>query len=147
MWTYQGEKVTTIESLPNSEDLFGFIYRITNMKTGQIYIGKKQFYSKRKKSLAKKDLSTDKRKKTYTHVVKESDWLTYWSSSDRLKTDMKELGESYFKREILQLSCSLKYLTWLEIEYQIKNNVLYTDSYNDNIMSRYFRKDMDPKCP
>lgn len=146
MWTYRSKPILTIEDLPNPESLVGFIYRLTNLQTGQIYIGKKNFYTKRKKMLAKKDLSTDKRKKNYTHVVKESDWLMYWSSSERLKQDVKTLGEHLFTREILELSCSIKYLTWAEIEHQIKNDVLRTDSYNDNVMSRYFRKDMESKC-
>lgn len=146
MWTYQSTPIQTIEDLPNPENLYGFIYVITNMKTGQLYIGKKQFYSKRKKNLAKRDLSTDKRKKTYTHVIKESDWLNYWSSSDRLKEDMKLLGAQWFKREIIELSCSEKYLTFAEIAHQIKNEVLKFDGYNDNIMGRYYRKDMESKC-
>ena len=146
MWHYNSNPINTIEDLPNSDILYGFIYKITNLNTGQIYIGKKQFYSKRKKALPKKELSTDKRKKTYKHVIKETNWLDYWSSSEKLIADVALLGISFFKREILELSCSEKYLTWSEMEHQIKNDVLRVNSYNDNVMGRYYRKDMESKC-
>lgn len=146
MWLYNSKVIQTIEDLPNSESLYGFVYKITNLLTGQIYIGKKQFYSKRKKPLAKRDQSTDQRRKKYTHVIKETDWLQYWSSSDRLKEDLSRYGKDKFRREILELSCSEKYLTWCEIEHQIKNDVLRNSSYNDNILGKYYRKDMESKC-
>lgn len=146
MWLYKSKPINTIEDLPDSEVLYGFVYKITNLLTGQIYIGKKQFNSKRKKPLAKKNQSTDQRKKKYTHVIKETDWLNYWSSSDRLKEDITKYGKENFKREILELSCSVKYLTWAEIEYQIKHDVLRTSSYNDNVLGKYYRKDMESKC-
>ena len=47
-----------------------------------------------------------------------------------------------FKREILKLCFSKKQLTYYEIAYQCKYDVLETNSYNDNIMSRIFRKDL-----
>lgn len=142
MWLYNGLVINTIEDLPNHESLYGFIYCISNIKTGESYVGKKQFYSRKKKNLAKRDLSADKRKRTYIHIVKESDWKTYRSSSDRLKEDMAKLGEQSFLMEIVKLCHGEKSLTFCEIEEQIKANVLRVPSYNDNIMGRYYRKDM-----
>ena len=44
---------------------------------------------------------------------------------------------------IKDVSCfSKKQLTYYEIAYQCKYDVLETNSYNDNIMSRIFRKDL-----
>ena len=56
--------------------------------------------------------------------------------------EIKEIGEDKFKREILKLCFSKKQLTYYEIAYQCKYDVLETNSYNDNIMSRIFRKDL-----
>lgn len=150
MWYYNNQPVTSIEQLPDYSNLMGFAYKITNLLTGAVYIGKKNFYSTRKKTLAKKDLvrnkdgSVAKNRKNYTRITKESDWMQYWSSSDELKADIKEFGLSYFRREILELSCSTKYLGYLELKYQFEYDVLNKNSYNGNIAGSYYRKDMEP---
>jgi len=53
---------------------YGFIYKLTNIKTGEWYIGSKQLWSHRKET---KKSSPKFGKK----VKKESDWRTYQSSS------------------------------------------------------------------
>ena len=75
-------------------------------------------------------------------VSKESNWRGYWGSCKPLLAEVKEVGEDKFKREILKLCFSKKQLTYYEIAYQCKYDVLETNSYNDNIMSRIFRKDL-----
>lgn len=135
-----------MDELPNPGALLGFVYKITNLKTGQIYIGKKNFLFKRKKTLLKKEISSDKRKKTYRTVVTESDWKTYYGSNTLLQKDVVELGEQFFYREILELSCSAKYLNYLELKYHILNDVLNTNSYNGNIAGKYYARDMESKC-
>lgn len=142
MWIYKDQKIQEKEELPNSEFLFGFVYCIRNLITGKIYIGKKQLQSRIKKKLTLKELSKDKRKKTYKYVTKESNWKDYNGSCDALLNDINVLGINNFKKEILELAYSKKYLGFAEIEHQIKNNVLKIDSYNDNILGTYFRKDM-----
>ncbi|MGY3856863.1 hypothetical protein [Aeromonas intestinalis] len=53
---------------------YGFIYKLTNIKTGEWYIGSKQLWSHRKE--------TNKSSPKYGERVKrESDWKTYQSSS------------------------------------------------------------------
>lgn len=142
MWYYLNEPVRSIEQLPDGEELFGFVYRITNLITGKIYIGRKQILSRTKKPLAKRDQSTDKRKKKYTYVIKETNWREYYGSSESLLKDIRELGAECFRRDMIELAYTKKYLTWAEIEHQIKNDVLRVDSYNDNVMGRYYRKDI-----
>jgi hypothetical protein len=143
MWLYNGNPVTSLDQLPDFEDLEGFCYKITNLKTGAIYIGKKNFQSKRKKSLPKKEISTDKRKKTYKIVVKESDWQSYYGSSKQLQEDIARIGKPFFKREILELAKTKKYLSYLELKHQFINNVLGTNSYNGNILGRFYPKDLE----
>jgi hypothetical protein len=150
MWYYKGQLISSIEQLPDFNNLMGFVYLITNLDSGAIYIGKKNFYTTRKTKLAKKDLirksdgTVNKGRKNYKHVTKESDWLKYWSSCDELQADVNLLGPKSFRREILQLSCSTKYLSYLELKYQLEFDVLNKLSYNRNIAGSYYRKDMEP---
>ena len=150
MWYYKNQKISSIEQLPNYQNLMGFVYLITNLETGAIYIGKKNFYSTRKAKLAKRDLvkksdgTVNKGRKNYKHVTKESDWMKYWSSSAELQADVELLGTGSFRREILHLSCSTKYLSYLELKEQIRFDVLNCTSYNGNIAGSYYRKDMEP---
>lgn len=146
MWYYENRPILTVEDLGDPELLFGFVYKITNIITGKIYIGKKQVISKTKKKLTKAELSTDKRKKTYKHVIKETNWKSYYGSSESLLADIKKFGPESFRRDIIDIACTKKYLTWSEIEQQMKHDVLRRDSYNDNVMGRYYRKDMESKC-
>jgi hypothetical protein len=143
-WLLYGTKtISKVEDLPNYENLIGFVYKITNIKTGKFYIGKKQLKFSRKTKISKKEkLETGTRKRT-NRVHKESDWLNYWGSCKPLTEDIKSEGTMYFKREILELCCTLKYLNYCEFAYQIKNDVLTENSYNGNILGRYFTKDME----
>jgi len=77
MWLYQGEPVTEIE-----DKFVAYVYLITNLTNGRKYIGKKLTKFSRTKVVK------GKKKK----VKVESDWQTYWSSSEELKKDVTELG-------------------------------------------------------
>lgn len=88
-WTYQGK---ILEEAP--EDMYGFVYMITTPE-GLKYIGKKQFYSIRRKKVPGKT----RRKVTR----KESDWKTYASSSDIVKKMLKVGNKQDFEFEILIL--------------------------------------------
>lgn len=133
-WIYENKEVNEIP-----DGFFGFVYLITNIKTGRMYIGKKQFNSYRSKKVKDK-----KRRKRY---VLESDWQEYWGSCEELKEDIKTLGEENFKRQVLKLCETKRDLTYSEVEFQIKNDVLTALDkkgrrlyYNSNIMSRWFAK-------
>ena len=131
----------------NPENYLGFVYKITNLTNGKFYIGKKYFWFNKKKKLTKKQLAeqTGPGRKSTTEVVKvESDWQTYWGSSKELLNDVKELGNEHFECIILQLCKTKKELTYFEIHHQCKSDVLLPDvlSYNDNILGKFFRKDL-----
>ena len=87
------------------------------------------------------------RKKTKEVSYAESDWKTYWGSCKPLLEDVKRLGEDKFYKEILDLAWSSKHLSYLEAKYQFKTDVLETNSYNDNIQARYYRKDLAIPSP
>lgn len=142
-WRYKSKTVTAITDLPNHEFLEGFVYKITNTLTGQIYIGKKVLYSNLKKRIGVREKAATKTRKTFHRIRKESDWQTYYGSSKDLQADIIKLGKDNFKREIIELCCSKKYLSFCEVAWQIKLDVLKTNSYNGNVLGRWYSRDME----
>ena len=135
----------SLEDFP--ENCFGFIYKVTNETNDKFYIGKKNLYHNNKKKLTKKELAEQTgpgRKSTTKIVQKESDWLNYWGSNKELQNDIKELGVLNFEREILKLCFTKKELTYWELSLQCQYEVLLMDSYNDNILGKFFKKDFAP---
>ena len=131
-WLYEGEPFTS----DDIGDQFGFVYRITNIKTGKQYIGRKYFWSKRKPRGGKR------------RVTSESDWKKYYGSSDELKGDRKLLGNELFKREIISLQPTPGKVNYEETRQLFLNRVLQETLddgtpafYNSNILGRYYRKD------
>jgi hypothetical protein len=137
----------SIEVFPEekSNEYYGFVYIITNIKTKKFYIGKKAFIHNKKKKLTKKEIAehTGAGRKPTTRVDKvDSGWKSYYGSSKELLADIKIHGEKYFERIVLHLAKNKKQLSFLELQEQIIYRVLFKDnSYNDNIAGKYFRKD------
>lgn len=123
MWLYQGKEFTD----PDSK-LIGFVYLITCNVSGKRYIGKKLFWSTKRKQVKGKS----------KRIKVESDWKSYWSSSDELKSDVKKLGEENFTKEIIHLCFGKGELSYLEAREQFDRRVLEsaTDWYNSWIMVR-----------
>lgn len=125
MWLYNNVPLIDIP-----DKAYGYVYLITNNITGRKYIGKKLFWFKKTKVL--------KGKKKRLKV--ESDWRTYWSSSDELKEDVKNLGENNFTREILHICQNKGMCNYLEAKEQMIRCVLETtDYYNSQIQCRVHR--------
>jgi len=153
-WTYEGRPITELSDMP--EDTFGFIYKITNGKTGQYYIGKKQVVSIRKRKFGKREIAAleDKRMKKYEMVQKESDWKTYRSSNLdvkmwfvenelALKEDNRDDINDQLELRILKFCNNKKSLTYYELQEQFSHNVLEDEcALNDNLLGKFFRKDL-----
>ena len=138
----------TLVPLDNSfdiDDCFGFIYKITNTTTGKFYIGKKAFFHNKKKKLTKKELAeqpiTRGRKLTTKVEQVDSKWRDYYGSSKELIADISQYGKDKFHRVILDFCETKKQLTYSEIYYQMTERVLFVDSYNDNVMGKFYRRD------
>lgn len=148
MWYYQNKQIISILDIP--EGAFGFIYKITNNTTGQFYIGKKQILhttnvkmGKKEKAKLSETITGKGRRPSKKQVVKESNWINYFGSSKKLLEDVKKLGEEAFDREIICFCKSKKSLSFNELKHQILNGCLEkTESYNDNVMGKYFREDV-----
>lgn len=125
------------------EEAIGFVYKITNNQTGKFYIGKKSLFHSRKTKISAKEKLQTKTRKTFKVVKKESDWLKYYGSSIALSEDCKILGKQLFTREIIELCYTKKSLTYCELKHQILNDVLTSNSYNGNIMGKFYPKDLN----
>jgi hypothetical protein len=143
MWLYKNKVINKLENLP--ENTFGFIYKITNKTNGKFYIGKKQIMSQTNVKLGKKELEalpTQRGKKPSKKlVIKESNWVDYMGSNKFLLEDIKALGEKNFLKEILIICANKKLLTYWELAIQCKYDVLQVNSYNDNLLGKFYRKD------
>ena len=115
---------TLAENVCWTDDIFGFIYEITNTVTGRFYIGKKQCSRKIKRKPLK-----GKTRNRIDHV--ESDWKEYVGSSNELQEDIKKFGKENFKFVILR-TCNSKWeMSYFEAKEQMDRNVLLSEgSYN-----------------
>jgi hypothetical protein len=132
-WKFKGNIVTE-ENTPDGA--VGFVYKIIHIPTGKFYIGKKSLTSTRRL----KPLKGKVRKRV---VRKASDWEKYYSSNEWIKSEVKEGRGGDFEREIIQFCFSKKSLTYWEVWWQFKLDVLSDpQSINENLMGKFFRKDI-----
>mgnify|MGYP003661263860 CR=1 FL=1 len=106
-WIYEGKKV---DELP--ADCEAFVYLITNTTNDKKYVGKKLAKFKTTKPPLKG-------KKNKRRGTKESDWRTYWGSSDHLNADILEFIEYQMQ----------------DLEKQFERRVLETDDYYNGIIN------------
>ena len=122
-WYYQTELV---ETLP--EECIGFVYVITNITTGRMYIGKKLAkFSKTTYKIVKLKNGNKKKKKIRSKI--DSDWREYYGSNDQLNKDVEQLGRENFKREILYYCTSKAECSYIEAREQFSRRVLESDDY------------------
>lgn len=127
---YDYDNPWTLNGVPFTSEMigdnFGFVYQLTFEKTGQLYIGRKYFYSWRKNGRKRR-------------TKQESDWKRYYSSSDLIKQMISQYGKASFKREILFLCTGKGSTNFMETKLLWENQVLENDLYlNDNIAGKYF---------
>lgn len=121
------------------EDYAGFVYLITNLKSGRKYIGKKVLW----RHSRVKVVGRQNRKRK----VSPSDWTHYKGSCEELKEDIKNLGLECFRFEIVWLCKTRRDLTYKELEEQVKRDVLHVRSpdgqyayYNGLISAKVYRE-------
>ena len=127
-WFYKDEPINFAPP-----EYLGFVYKITNLETGRIYVGKKQLTMPKYRQV-------DGKKKKY---VGESKWREYWSSSLELQNDVKLHGKEKFKREILTYCKTKGGLSYYEVKHQILQNVFEVDSYNGLMSIKFHRKHLN----
>lgn len=129
-WIYNDSPLLDIP-----KNAYGFVYNIIDSETGKMYIGRKYFYTKRKKK-------GQKRKTT-----EESNWKLYYGSCKPLLEIIKKSKKDRFIRKIISIHDTIGQVNYHEIAEQFKRDVLFSIDesgerlyYNDNILSRYFAK-------
>lgn len=129
-WFYENEP------FENPQEYWGFVYIIFDSVNKRKYIGKKQFYFKKTKTVKGK-------KKRY---LVDSDWKTYFGSNLELNEQVKLNGEDKFTRTILKLCKSKSECSYYEIKYQLEFDVLLSDEYyNSWISARVTKKHLSKK--
>lgn len=123
MWLYNNTEFT-------SEDInnyVGFVYIITDLNNSKKYIGKKTLVSRRKL----RPLKGQTRRRT---KISESNWQSYYGSSEEVNRILEEHGPDRFKREILHLCTSKGEMAYLELKEQMEREVLLNDDYYNGII-------------
>ena len=131
MWLYHDSPFAPVELDPKK--IYGFVYLIENLANGRKYVGKKLFFFKGFKTVQKKK----------KRILVESDWKTYYGSSNALQKDLDELGKGNFRRVILHLCTSKSECSYLEMYEQITRKAILLDEYyNDQIRVRVTRNQL-----
>ena len=146
-WLYNEKEITDISQFPLNT--FGFVYKVITPE-GKKYIGKKVLYHNQKKKLTKAELAEQSgrgRRKSFRIIQKESDWKKYYGSNKHLKNQITE-GEVTLEdlsKQIIEIGFNKKHLTYLETKYLFQLEVLEKpgEYYNDNILGKFFTKDLD----
>ena len=112
-WTYNNKPFDS----DMIEDYIGFVYEVYDTEAKMKYIGKKKFWSK----VTKPPL---KGKKNKRRSLKESDWKSYYGSSEEVKSLVENTGEWRFKRKIIRLCKTLGEMSYYEMKEQLDNDVL-----------------------
>ena len=139
-WYY---KKKIIENLP--DDCVGFVYLITNLTNGRMYIGKKlaKFTKTSYKTVTLKN-GNKKKKRIKTKI--DSDWRDYYGSNNELNDDVKKLGAEKFKREILYYCKSKAECSYVEAREQFSRKVLESnDYYNGHVQVRIHKNHINGK--
>ena len=114
------------EDIP--QEYVGFVYKITDNETGEMYIGQKRLHKP-------KTLPKTKTRKRRVKTIVESDWRNYWSSNDVIKERVSEGHSDRYTREILRFGYSKGDLSYLETKYQFEMGVLLSDEYLNGIIN------------
>ena len=119
MWLYEGKE------FEYSDEWYGFIYLIENLKNGRKYIGRK-FLTKAAYKTVK-----GKRKK----IRKESDWADYYGSSPALLADVELYGKENFRRTILRLCKSRGECNYFETKEIFDRDAVLDGTYYNQWVS------------
>lgn len=119
-WSYNGEP---LEEAP--EKSYGFVYIITNKKTGKKYIGRKYF--------TKAGYKTVKGKRKKIRV--DSDWRDYWGSSPALARAIEEEGKENFSREIVRICYNRSQCSYYESKMIFETDAILSEDYYNEWVS------------
>lgn len=123
---------TSLVGIFNPKDYYGFIYLVTNIKTGKAYIGKKSMWAIQTKQIDKIHGVGKKN----VRLITESAWGKYTTSSKYINAEIS-LGEK-FTFQIISLHTNKGTLAYNEVMQMIQRDVLRT-KFPDGTRSFYNR--------
>lgn len=130
-WSYEGAH---IKEAP--EGAKAFVYLLI-FEDGTKYLGKKNLHSTRRKRVVGK--------KRRAVTTSESNWRTYLSSSQEVKSKLKA-GDKLVRREILRWCYTLGEATYFEAYHQFQEHVLLSgDWLNKWISVRIYKQTLKEK--
>lgn len=139
-WFYQEKEIVELPA-----DCVGFVYIITNVATGRMYVGKKLAkFARTTYKIVKLKNGNKKRKKIRNKI--DSDWQQYYGSSSTLTEDINSQGTDNFHREILYYCKSKAECSYKEAKEQFSRRVLESDDYyNGHIQVRVHKSHIKNK--
>lgn len=126
MWLHNGIEFTD-EMIG---DYTGFVYIITDLDNQRMYVGQKNFWIPKTRSV--------KGKKKRIKVI--SDYKEYYGSNLELQERVKLLGPDKFRREILHLCSNKGSQNYLELREQIDRRVMETERYYNSFVGGKIHK-------
>lgn len=126
MWLHNGIEFTD-EMIG---DYSGFVYIITDLDNQRMYVGQKNFWTPKTRSV--------KGKKKRIKVI--SDYKEYYGSNLELQERVKLLGADKFRREILHLCSNKGTQNYLEMREQIDRRVMETERYYNSFVGGKIHK-------
>lgn len=126
MWLHNGIEFTD-EMIG---DYTGFVYIITDLDNQRMYVGQKNFWTPKTRSV--------KGKKKRIKVI--SDYKEYYGSNLELQERVKLLGPDKFRREILHLCSNKGSQNYLELREQIDRRVMETEDYYNSFVGGKIHK-------
>lgn len=126
MWLHNGIEFTD-EMIG---DYTGFVYIITDLDNQRMYVGQKNFWIPKTRSI--------KGKKKRIKVI--SDYKEYYGSNLELQERVKLLGPDKFRREMLHLCSNKGSQNYLELREQIDRRVMETEDYYNSFVGGKIHK-------
>lgn len=133
-------------NLEDTCDFFGFIYLVTERKTGKQYIGKKQMYYWDGPTAGYKCSDPSDEEWWDPKAWRDGEWRTYMTSSDEIKELIAKGNPWDFTWEVLRTCKNVLELHKAEVAYQEAYDVLEAldedgsyHYYNKNIAGLSFR--------
>jgi len=121
---------TNMTKIP--DDVIGFVYCITNLKSNKKYIGKKLLQNKKKRKPLKGRVNSRR-------YMVDSDWKEYTGSSPALNAYILENGKTEFKFEIISFQSSKLRLSYYETKEIIDRNAIFDTNYYNEVLNCRFR--------
>ncbi len=141
-WTWQG----STEFLPPDKAI-GFIYLVQcyGFVPGEDvkeYVGRKLLTTTNRKRIGVREKKSTKTRKTYKVVKKDSGWSSYNTSCKPLKELLDTCEHPWrWRKIVLEWAYSKKQLSWLETKHIVIRGLMEKDSWNENLLGKWFKKD------